>query len=443
MLKWIVLVIVLVAIGAGVWYWRAQSGTLYTYRTATVEKGNLVATISATGTVEPEEVIDVGAQVAGKINTFGKDPKDPTKFIDYRTEVDEGTILAEIDRSVYQSQLEQAQAQLVAAQVGVQKSKADLEQMRAKLAQATADWKRAESGGTLAGLSQSDLDTYKANYQVASANVSVGEAAIGQANASVLQAQSAVRLTETNLSYCTIKSPVKGVIIDRRVNVGQTVVSSLNAPSLFLIAKDLNRMQVWASVNEADIGHIHPGQPVTFTVDAYPGKTFYGKVGKVRLNATMTSNVVTYTVEVVTDNNDGKLLPYLTANLKFELDRRDNVLMVPATALRWQPTSDQVAPGYQGSEADIPATKDKKPGRGQKPADATIAKVWVQEGTHVKPVEVHPGLSNGSMTEIQANDLPDGTQIVVSAEAASTADSATGNPFIPQFGNRQSRQSAR
>ena len=169
-----------------------------------------------------------------------------------------------------------------------------------------------------------------ANYKAAEANVAVGEATIQQNEA-------ALEMAKTNLGYSTIKSPVDGVIIDRRVNIGQTVVASLNAPSLFLIAKDLRRMQVWASVNEADIGRIHPSMPVRFTVDAYPGEVFRGKVVQVRLNATMTQNVVTYTVVVTTDNSDGKLLPYLTANVNFELEQRDNVLLVPNAALRWKP----------------------------------------------------------------------------------------------------------
>ena len=174
--------------------------------------------------------------------------------------------------------------------------------------------------------------------------MAVGEAAILEAQAIRGPGRGGPDRAQRNLSYCTIKSPVKGVIIDRRVNIGQTVVASLNAPSLFLLAKDLTRMQVWVAVNEADIGKIHPGQPVTFTVAAFPGETFRGEVGKVRLNASMTQNVVTYTVEVITDNSNGRLLPYLTANVQFELDRRKDVLLVPSAALRWTPSADQVAP---------------------------------------------------------------------------------------------------
>ncbi len=193
------------------------------------------------------------------------------------------------------------------------RAEADLEQLKAKLYQAERDWERAQKLGPSDALSQTDYDAAKSAFDVAKANVAVGRAAIGQA-------QATLRRAEQNLSYCTIKSPVKGVIIDRRVNIGQTVVSSLNAPSLFLLALDLKRMQVWVSVNEADIGSIHTGSArELYRWTPIPGRFLRGEVGKIRLNATMTQNVVTYTIEVITDNSDGRLLPYLTANVQFEL----------------------------------------------------------------------------------------------------------------------------
>ncbi|MCL4501688.1 MAG: efflux RND transporter periplasmic adaptor subunit, partial [Deltaproteobacteria bacterium] len=180
------------------------------------------------------------------------------------------------------------------------------------------------------------------------------------AKKTVEQAKATLQRAQQNLSYCTIVSPVKGVIVDRRVNIGQTVVASLNAPSLFLIAKDLTRIQVWVSVNEADIGLIHTGQPANFTVDAFPGQVFEGQVGKIRLNATMTQNVVTYTVEVTTDNSDGKLLPYLTANVKFVVGESKNVLTVPNAALRWEPKPDQLV--KEGREQPKKAKKAEPEG---------------------------------------------------------------------------------
>src|SRR5215831_2594864 len=177
---------------------------------------------------------------------------------------------------------------------------------------------------------------------------------------------------DVSFEYCTIISPVKGIIIDRRVNIGQTVVSSLSTPSLFLIAKDLTRIQVWVSVNEADIGNVHPGQPVTFTIDAFPNQVFHGQITNIRLNATMTQNVVTYTVAVTTDNADGKLLPYLTANVRFVTGSRHNVLVVPNAALRWQPQSNQIAPQFRPAEGTSTAARRNPPPASAPGADAAV-----------------------------------------------------------------------
>ena len=275
---------------------------------AAIVRGDLVTTINATGTVEPEEVINVGAQVAGKIESFGRDPHDPTKQVDWGTEVEEGTVLAVIDPTLYKAQVDQVAASLAEA-------KADVLQLQAKADQAEQEWKRAQSLKPMKAIADTDHDLAKANCLVAKANVEVGKATIQRCEA-------VLTMAKANLDYTVIKSPVKGVIISRRVNIGQTVVAALNAPSLFLMAKDLRKMQIWASVNEADIGRIRPGQPVHFTVDAYPEQTFEGKVLQVRLDAQTSQNVVTYTVVVTTDNSDGQLLPYLTANLKFEVDRQ-------------------------------------------------------------------------------------------------------------------------
>ena len=272
------------------------------FRTVQVQRGDLQATISATGTVEPEEVVDIGAQVAGRIVSFGKDKNG--EEVDYGSVVEAGMVLARIDDALYAADAASAKAQLAQAKAAVQKAQADLGQMQAKLVQTENEWARAQKLGPSDALSRTDFDAARSAYEVAKANLGVGKAAIVQAQGTVTQAEAVLKRALQNLSYCTIVSPVKGVIIDRRVNIGQTVVASLNAPSLFLLAKDLTRMQVWVSVNEADIGRIKKGQAVTFTVDAYPGEVFSGEVGKVRLNATMTQNVVTYTVEIITDNSE-------------------------------------------------------------------------------------------------------------------------------------------
>jgi HlyD family secretion protein len=392
----------------GVWKSLYSAGAdEVSYGTAEVKRGDLVTTISATGTVEPVEVVDVGAQVAGRIIAFGKDKNGNT--IDYGSVVEQGMVLAQIDDALYAEDVAIATAQL--------------QQAQAKLDQAQRDWGRAQKLGPSEALAQSSYDAYKYGYDIAKANVALAEATLARA--------------KQNLDYCTIKSPVKGVIIDRRVNIGQTVVASLNAPSLFLIAKDLKRMQVWVSVNETDIGKIHPGQPVSFTVDAFPGEIFRGEVGKIRLNATMTQNVVTYTVEVITDNSSGRLLPYLTANVEFEVGRSDNVLLVPNSALRWWPTSEQVAPKFRTAFADSGPASENSEANGQSSDSGTQGVVWVQQGSYVQPIRVQAGMSDGAKTVVQGADLKEGLRVVVGEKQQQTSDTGTTNPFIPQIRRRR------
>ncbi len=437
------ILVVLVAVGGGGWaYWQHTAIPVASFRAAPLRRGDLLVTISATGTVEPEEVVDVGAQVAGKIESFGKDPNAAGATIDYGSVVDQGTVLAHIDDALYAADVQSNVAQLEQAKASVLRSQADLEQMKAKLYQAEQNWKRAQELGPSKALSATDYDSYQAAYETAKATVGVGEATVVQAQKAVLQAQASLDRVKTNLDYCTIRSPVKGVIIDRRVNIGQTVVASLSAPSLFLIAKDLKRMQVWASVNEADIGSIRPGQPVRFTVDAYPGQTFRGEVGKVRLNASMTQNVVTYTVEIHTDNSDGRLLPYLTANVQFEVTQRQDVLTVPNAALRWMPLPQQVAPDARQQSGNAargkpPATHPPGSTSRSDAAAYPHGTVWVRDGAFVRPVAVRTGVSDGSATEIQSDALNDGMEVVVGEMAASNGGDQTTNPFTPQFRGRR------
>jgi HlyD family secretion protein len=430
-----ILVVAMVGL-ALVWFLRrggssAQSG----FRTVPVKRGDLVASISATGAVEPEEVVDVGAQVAGKIVAFGKDLAG--RPVDYGSRIEEGTVLAKIDDSLYAADVAQSQAQVDQAKASLQRSEADIGQLQAKLYQAERDWNRARKLGPSDALSQSDYDGALSAYQVAQANLAVGKAAVTQARAGVSQAEANLRRAQQNLDYCTIQSPVRGVIIDRRVNIGQTVVASLNAPSLFLIAKDLRRMQVWVAVNEADIGSIHPGQPVNFTVDAFPGEVFQGEVGKVRLNATMTQNVVTYTVEVITDNSSGKLLPYLTANARFVVSERRGVLLVPNGALRYVPPADRVVPGSRDNTepdreprpaaATGTASEQGKGGQGQ-------GTLWLAQGDRVRPIPVEVGVTDGSDTEVRGDELKEGLQVVTGEHRKEdSASGAGGSPFTPRI----------
>ena len=439
--KWILAILIVLGVGGGfaAWYFRQGNGELPAYRTVEVTRGDLLATIGATGTVEPEEVIDVGAQIAGQILSFGKDAHG--KPVDYGSVVEAGTVLARIDDSLYEADAAQAQAQVQSAKASLQRAKADLGQMKAKLLQADRDWKRARQIGPSEALAQASYDAYEAAYQAAKANVEVGEAAILQAQANVEHSEAALRRTRRNLGYCTIKSPVNGVIIDRRVNIGQTVVASLNAPSLFLIAKDLTRLQVWVAVNEADIGKIHPGQPVTFTVDAFPGETFRGKVGKVRLNASMTQNVVTYTVEILTDNANGRLLPYLTANVRFEVASATGVLLVPNAALRWKPKPEEVAPASRKPSEDG-GPRQQKPGL-RLPEKSGRGVVWVLSEPYVRALPVRTKMSDGTMTEVEGDGLTEGLKVVTGTVTKDEDKENTGNPFAAQFMRRRPSSGSR
>jgi HlyD family secretion protein len=446
------LVLVLVVGGSAAWYVRHDSAQATSFRTATVTRGDLVVTIGATGTVEPEEVIDVGAQVAGQIISFGKDANGNT--VDYGSPVEANMVLAQIDDTLYRAQAAEAAAQVQQASAAVQMAQATLKQNQAKLYQAQRDWDRAQKLGPSQALAQTTYDGYRSAFEIAQANIAVSDADIAQAQATLAQAQAAQQRAQRNLDYCTIKSPVKGVIIDRRVNAGQTVVASLNAPSLFLLAKDLTHMRVWVAVNEADIGKIRPGLPVSFTVDAFPGETFKGEVAKVRLNASMTQNVVTYTVEITTDNSTGRLLPYLTANVQFELNRLNDVLMAPNAALRWTPSLEQIDPAVREAAATPTGTGKPPGGPNPKPeirnpqsgsAQAQPASetgpargtLWVPDGKYVRPIAVRVGASDNQMTQVQGQGVTEGLVIVTGVQTQAAASSTdTTNPFAPRFPRR-------
>jgi HlyD family secretion protein len=207
-------------------------------------------------------------------------------------------------------------------------------------------------------------------------------------------------------------------------------------------------MQVWVAVNEADIGKIHPGQPVTFTVDAFPGETFQGTVGKVRLNASMTQNVVTYTVEISTENKDKRLLPYLTANVQFELQRLDNVLRVPNAALRWKPQEDQIAPQYrkaggQAVQADARTAGAGQPvTRGDRASAGKRRLLWTVDGAYVRPIPVSAGVSDGILTAVTGEGLTEGMPLVTGQAERGGGTSDARNPFTPQFRRSSRSQSS-
>jgi HlyD family secretion protein len=296
----------------------------------------------------------------------------------------------------------------------VAKAEGDIEQAQAKFRQAQREldrtYKLKSRGSTL--IAEQDYEVDLANYETAKAELAASESTLVVARADLEEAT-------VILGYTTIRSPVKGVILDRRVNLGQTVAANLNDTNLFLIARDLSSLEIWSSVNETDIGSIHEGQKVRFQVGALPRETFEGKVSQIRLNASMSQNVVTYTVVVSVDNSGGRLLPYLTARLQFEVEAREGVLLVPNAALRWQPRVQNVVPEARGDYAL--ALQHRAPTTGETgrsvspPEDEPGGVLWIQQGDFVRPVKVRVGLSDGVITEISGGELVEGVEIVVGA----------------------------
>ncbi len=277
-----------------------------TERTAKSNHRDSAGPLIVTGTVKPEEVVEVGAQVNGMIVAVGADPANPGKLLDQGSIVHKGEVLAQIDPTIYKAQVDYAEASLA-------KAKSDLQQLLTRSCQLKQEWQRAQSLLPQKAIANTDYDLAAANCQAAADNVGGGRATVQQCEASL-------QVAKTYLSYTVITSPIDGVILDRRVNVGQIVCATFNVPGLFLVAKDLRRTQVWASVDEADIGYVYPGLPVQFTIDAYPGEVFEGKVSRIRLNPVTTQDHTTYTVIVATNTSRG-MLPYLTAKLRFNIPK--------------------------------------------------------------------------------------------------------------------------
>ena len=458
---------------SGWWYIHAGNGGVTTFRKEKAALGDLRATISASGTLEPEDVVDVGAQVVGQIVALCADPtKD--KPIDYGSELVPGTVLARIDDAVYKAKVDQsrallnsaaakvdqaraqetsAQAKVDQAKANVNVSEANVQLAKARANQSDRDWPRAQELSRGHAIADVDYDTAESAFSTNRASVGVSEATLVQVKASVVDAEAALKQAgaavtdaeaavgtakaqlaqdELNLKYCVITSPIKGVIIDRRVGIGQTVQSSFNTPSLFLIAKDLKRMKVWASVNEADVGQVHVGQKATFTVDAFPGETFTGSVSLIRLNASMTQQVVTYTVEVTTDNSSGKLLPYMTANLKFQIGERTNTLLVTNEALRWRPTAAQVAPDLRKQFTQSQRGSEGGPAA-PKPETTNEGMVWVEDNGFVRPITVQLGMSDGIRTEVLGDNLKAGDRVVTGEAIPDAGGSGDANPFAPKI----------
>ena len=398
----------------GVYYWRSELNNPPKFRALPVTRADLLIAVSATGTVEPMEIIDVGAQIVGSIKSFGPDLDRPGKTIDYRSRVKPDGVLAQLDDLPHRAEVDKAKATLKLAE-------AELKRVRARQRQIQLEFERAKR------LRETNPE---AEYEAAAAENEVVQAEVEGSEAKVEQAKILAKQAEINLGYTTIRSPVEGVVIDRRVNVGQTVVAGMNAPSLFLLAKDLSRMLVWSAVNEADIGDVHIGQKVTFKVDAHRDRTFEGKVSQIRLNASLMQNVVTYGVVVDVDNADGVLLPYMTAKLQFEVARREQTLLVPNQALRWRPTWEQITPAAREDLSPPepgktrPADEEDTQKDDDEPTvDVAGPNVWVlADDGLVRPVSVEIGLTDGIQTELTRGELQPDDEVVVNVQRKAKPD---------------------
>ncbi len=340
----IVIILLVSAVGFFLYQWGGKNGSNQKFRLAKVERGEINFVVTATGTINPVINVLVGSQVSGTIKAL---------YADFNSQVKEGQVIAQIDPAIFQAQVDQAKASVLTNQANLLNAKANLENAKANLVK--ADVAVLDTKKTLDRnlplvekkvIAQATMDTAQTNYDTAVAQRDVSKAQVESATsqvasskAQVEQAKAALSMAETNLRYATIRSPVNGTVISRNVDVGQTVAASLQAPTLFTIAKDLTKMQVDTNVSEADVGRITVGQDATFTVDAYSGRNFRGKVFEVRNAPIIVQNVVTYDVVIQVDNKDLKLKPGMTANVSVMIAHREGALKIPNAALRFRPES--------------------------------------------------------------------------------------------------------
>jgi HlyD family secretion protein len=342
--SFLITAVIMIGLAAGgyFFFWKpGRNGSNQNYRVTQVERGNISSSVTATGTINPVVTVLVGSQVSGTIKAL---------FADFNSRVKEGDVVAQIDPSIFQAQVDQAKANVATAQANSANAQANLQSLQANLIKAevaVSDTKRTLDRNVqlmkMSAIAQAALDTAQANYDSAvaqrdasKAQIEVAKAQIASAKAQIERDRAALKMAETNLRYTTIRSPVHGTVISRNVDVGQTVAASLQAPTLFTIAKDLTQMQVDTNFSEADIGKIEKDQEATFTVDAYPERTFRGRVSEIRNAPQTIQNVVTYDVVIQVDNKEMKLKPGMTANVTIIVAHREGTLKISNAALRFQ-----------------------------------------------------------------------------------------------------------
>lgn len=407
-------VVLVLGTGTAWFYRRAEAHEAPAYRTAVVQRGNLQSSVSATGTLTADTTVQVGTQVSGQVAAI---------YVDFNAHVKKGQLLARIDPTLQQQAVQDAQA--------------GLDKAHAQLTQASSEYAREKQLYDSKVITASEFSTAQATDLAAQADMKSAEIALQRA--------------QKNLGYTYITAPIDGVVVERNVDVGQTVAASLSAPQLFLIANDLSQMQILASVDESDIGQIQLGQPVTFTVESYQDETFTGTVKQVRLQSKTQDNVVNYTVVVDVQNTRGKLLPGMTATVQFQTGAAHDVLEVPNAALRFRATPEMLAAAgitagawRGGRDSTGHAGGGARPGAGATAggrtagaaAHADHALLWVLKNGKPTPARVQTGLSDGQNTAVQGSGLTAGDQ-VITASVSGAAATATANPLQPQGGMRR------
>lgn len=400
------------AVGGYLWLTAGNGAGAPQYRLAKVERGPLTAVVVASGTLNAVTTVQVGSQISGQIKEI---------HVDFNSPVKEGQVIARIDPATFELRVSQARADLEAARSAVEVARSSLAgqqaeraRVRVNLAEAGRDYERKQAlvlknylSGAELDKARTVLEATREQLNAVAAQIRIGEAQVKSALAAVRQRESLLRQAEVDLERTIIRAPVDGTVILRNVDAGQTVAASLQAPVLFTIARDLRDMQVEAAIDEADVGRLRPGQPATFTVDAFPRRSFSGEIVQIRKSPVTVQNVVSYTVVISARNPELALLPGMTANVRIVVDERDNVLKVSNAALRFRP-----------------------PGAGE--AGHAGARVWVPAPTGPRPVELRVGLSDGTATEIVGGELEEGAEVIVGL-AAGAAKRESGLPRLRFF----------
>jgi HlyD family secretion protein len=406
------LVVVALVGASGVFLWKRASTTPpVTFRTARVDRGSVEATVTATGAINAVVTVQVGSLVSGTIAKLGAD---------FNSEVKEGQVIAQIDPTRLKAAVAQAEAALKSAEAALVHADVAMREAKIELDRAKPLFEQKVIGGA-------DWDAARSKYDQSTADRASADAQVAQARASL-------GVARVDLEHTTIKAPIAGTVLQRSVDVGQTVAASLQAPVLFTIAQDLSRMEVHAAVDEADVGKLHEGQEATFTVDAYPGETFPGTIFQIRSQPTVTQNVVTYDAVLRVDNKNGKLRPGMTASVRAVSQRHEGVLRVPNSALRFRPAADLLAGPSDGAKGaggwggggagGGPRAGGGAPSGGR--SGGRWAKAYTPAGQKLNLVRFRPGIADDEYTEVLAGGLNEGDEVVVEATGGTQGAAPSG-----------------